>query len=102
VGKVKCWGYNSYGQLGDGTSTARHKPVGVVGFGGVLKCVVPKVVGDSLANARYRIAGAHCRVGKVIRVASRRRKGTVVAQSPRPGKVLAKGSRVGLTVSRGR
>jgi hypothetical protein len=26
-GRVKCWGYNFYGQLGDGTSTTRYAPV---------------------------------------------------------------------------
>ena len=32
---VWCWGYNVYGQLGDGTTTPRLSPTGVSGLAGV-------------------------------------------------------------------
>ena len=31
---MKCWGRNTYGELGDGTVTDRHSPVSVVGVSG--------------------------------------------------------------------
>jgi alpha-tubulin suppressor-like RCC1 family protein len=38
-GGVKCWGRNEFGQLGDGTRTERHKPVGVSGLAKGVKAV---------------------------------------------------------------
>jgi hypothetical protein len=102
AGTIKCWGNNLYGQLGDGTRTRQLTPIAVVGFGGSAPCLVPNVVGKPLAKAKTMIARAHCRVGKVSRVKSPKRKNTVVRQSPGPGKTLTKGSKVAVKVSRGR
>ena len=33
VGKLKCWGWNAYGQVGDGTTDPRTSPVLVIGSG---------------------------------------------------------------------
>jgi beta-lactam-binding protein with PASTA domain len=63
---------------------------------------VPNVLGEPLAKAKTTIVRAHCRVGAVKQVASRKKKNTVVGESPRPGKRLKKGARVDLRVSRGR
>jgi len=64
-------------------------------------CRVPKVVGRTLGRAVTLILRAHCRVGRVARRHSiRRKRGKVLAQSPRAGKPVAVGTRVGLVIGR--
>ena len=63
------------------------------------ECVVPGVVGMTLAAARAEIVAADCSVGKVKRVRSQQ-VGIVLAQSPAPGTTLPQDSRVDLTVGR--
>jgi alpha-tubulin suppressor-like RCC1 family protein len=100
-GGVKCWGDNAYGQLGDGTTINRSRPVSVTGLG-AQSCVVPKVKGKTLRAAETAIGRAHCKTGKVSSVYSKTvKKGRVISQKPRPGKRLRGGSKVDLIVSRG-
>jgi PKD domain/PASTA domain len=66
-------------------------------------CIVPSVVGQTLAAAKAAIRRGHCRTGKVTRRRSAAvRKGRVLAQSPAAGRHLANGARVNLVVSRGK
>lgn len=65
-------------------------------------CVVPRVVGLRLKNAKHRISKALCRTGKVTRKpSSLRKRGRVLAQKPRPHTSLQKGAKVNLVVGRG-
>jgi hypothetical protein len=65
-------------------------------------CLVPRVVGMSLAKARSRIRRAHCRLGSISRMSSRRAaKGRVLRQAVKPGRKLRAGARVNLIVGKG-
>ena len=71
-------------------------------FAKPLKCVVPKVVGRTLKRARARILKAHCRVGKLTKkFSTRRKRGFVLSQRPKPGTRLKAGARVALAVGKG-
>ena len=65
-------------------------------------CVVPKVVGLSIAVAKRRLVRAHCAAGPVRRVVSpARKKGKVLAQAPKSHRTLRHGARIRLTVGMG-
>jgi hypothetical protein len=64
-------------------------------------CVVPKLKGKKLKNARRMLGRADCKVGKVTRRKAKPSKaGKVLKQGAKPGKVLASGSKVNLTVGK--
>lgn len=57
AGAVKCWGYNSNGQLGDGSTTQRSTPVDVVGLSAGVASVS---VGDGHTCAMTTSGAAKC------------------------------------------
>jgi PASTA domain-containing protein/IPT/TIG domain-containing protein len=64
-------------------------------------CVVPKLKGKKLKDAKRVLGRADCKVGKVTRRNAKPKKaGKVLKQSVKPGKVLASGSKVNLTVGK--
>lgn len=62
------------------------------------RCVVPGVVGLTLARARARLAAAGCRVGRVSRRHAPQHGAVVVRQGSRRGTRRARGSRVTLVL----
>ena len=64
-------------------------------------CRVPKLAGRTLRAAKVRLRKAHCRLGKVTRKASaRRRPGRVLATKPHAGRVRPAGTRIRVVVSK--
>lgn len=66
-------------------------------------CIVPRVIGLTLAAARKAIVRAHCRVGSVHRIySSRIPKGGVTSIKPKQGAHRKHNAKLRLFVSRGR
>ena len=57
VGRVKCWGTNSLGQIGDGTTTNRDSPVDVFGLSGG---VIYITSGSSHTCAMFAVGEVQC------------------------------------------
>lgn len=66
----------------------------------VVKCLVPKLKGMKLKQARKAAKKANCAVGKVQRKKSSRKATTVIKQGAPVGAILAQGSKIRLTVAR--
>jgi PASTA domain-containing protein len=66
----------------------------------VVKCIVPKLKGMSLKQARKAAKKANCAVGSIKRKKSGRRATTVLKQAKRAGTVLDQGSKISLTVAK--
>jgi hypothetical protein len=68
-----------------------------------VRCVVPKTKGMKLPAAKKAVRRAHCQVGKIKWVKSRKlHRGRVMSMTPHAGHTLKAGSKVELFVSKGR
>ena len=67
----------------------------------VARCTVPHLARLGLLAIRKRLRRNHCRLGRIERRHSRRRRGRLVSQSVRPGRRLAANAKVGVVLSRG-
>ncbi|HEU6445030.1 MAG TPA: PASTA domain-containing protein [Gaiellaceae bacterium] len=90
----------------DGARSAASATTGIVVRGRrtqTSRCVVPKLRGKTLREARAAIVRGRCRVGRVERrFSSRLKAGRVISQRPRAGSRLPVRSRVNVVVSRGK
>jgi subtilisin family serine protease len=68
----------------------------------LVRCVVPRVTGRTVAAARRLLAARHCTLGRTTRAYFTGRRGRIVRQSRRPGAHLRSGARIHVIVSRGR
>jgi hypothetical protein len=89
------------GSSGGGAGGGGGAGSGAPGSGGAIHCVVPKLVGKTLAKAKSLLKAAHCRLGALT--APRHRRGTnlvVRASIPKQGTRLHRGAKVKLMLRR--
>lgn len=65
-------------------------------------CVVPKLVGKTLKQAKRALKKAGCKAGKAKKSKSKKRKGRIVKQRYKAGTKLPAGATVPLTISKGK
>jgi hypothetical protein len=63
-------------------------------------CIVPTLVGKTLAAAKKALTAANCATGKTTTRKSTKKAGTVLSSSPAKGKNLAAGTKVALTLAK--
>ena len=89
--------------IGDAYSRPSWSPDGTkLVYSWLTRCLVPKLAGTQLQEARRRIRSASCSVGKVRYSRSARRGGTVLLQRPQARSEHRVGTTISLVVSSGR
>jgi hypothetical protein len=89
---------------GSGSSTAPETPAIAPPAAPkpTVACVVPKLVGKNLKQAKRALRKAHCKVGKSKKKNSnKKKKGRILKQRYKAGTKLPAGTKIPITVSRG-
>lgn len=95
--------WSPYSLPGSGSNGGGGGGGGGGGTGHVAHCRVPKLTGDTLAQAQKALKRAGCKLGKKKSAfSSKVKRGRVISQSPKAGKVVSKGTAVGITLSKGK
>jgi Tol biopolymer transport system component len=108
--RARLWVMNADGSvqtnldaIGDSYSRPSWSPDGRrLVYSWLTACLVPKLAGQKLQQARSRIRGASCSVGQVQFTRSARPRGTVLLQKPQARTERRIGAKVSLVVSSGR
>ena len=108
--RARLWVMNADGSgqtnlhaIGDEYSRPSWSPDGTkLVYSWLTRCLVPKLAGTQLQEARSRIRSASCSVGQVRYSRSGRPEGTVLVQKPRAGSERRVGTKISLLVSAGR
>jgi Tol biopolymer transport system component len=108
--RARLWLMNADGSaqknlhaIGDEYSRPSWSPDGTkLVYSWLTRCLVPKLAGKQLQEARRKIRTASCSVGRVRYSRSPRRGGTVLLQEPRARSEHRVGTKISLVVSSGR
>ena len=108
--RARLWVMNADGSaqrnlhaIGDEYSRPSWSPDGTrLVYSWLTRCLVPKLAGKQLQEARRRIRDASCAVGRVHQARSTRPRGTVLFQRPQARSEHRIGTRISLVVSSGR
>jgi hypothetical protein len=93
---------NGFGQQAFGVNETNGTWGKATAVRSTFPCVVPKLIGKTLAAAKQALAAAYCGLGKITKIFANAKAGRVVAQHPRPGTHLTHGAKIALTVSKGK
>jgi alpha-tubulin suppressor-like RCC1 family protein len=99
TGAAYCWGFNSQGQLGDGSTTNRSTPVAVTSTGALAGVTIARLDGGSAHTCAVSTAGLpYCWGANAV---GQLGDGTTVNRSTAVAGIVASGPPTGVTVNTG-